>query len=191
MDKDIPKTLNSMENMRQWSNFFPILCALSLDGPDGSCQGFLKHSTNWPTLFIHNSLFWRRLLVLFLLISRVWLCEEVNETFTGVCKHFRRDKCKFGAFLSRPVWTKRLLLCNQACFVSFSLNLKCPLKRIVLLHEIWSRRSVASRRDRNLGLLRRSSWVLFHRCGSLSPGDCTFSKELPIRGKWKKYTILN
>ena len=62
-----------------------------------------------------------------------------------------------GRSYHRPVSTKRLLLCNQACFVSFSLNLECPLKRIVLLHEIWSRRSVASRRGRNLELLRRSS----------------------------------
>lgn len=52
--------------------FFRILFTLLLPGPNGSCQGFLKHSTNWPTLFIHNSLFWRRLLILFLLIFLVF-----------------------------------------------------------------------------------------------------------------------
>jgi len=103
MDKGIPKTLKSMENVRERSNFFRILFALSLHEPDGSCQGFLKHSKNWPTLFIHNSLFWRRLVALFLLISHIWLCEEVNATFTGFCKQFRRDKCKFGEFLSHTV----------------------------------------------------------------------------------------
>lgn len=47
--------------------------------------------------------------------------------------------------------------CVTKRVVSFILNLECPLKRIVLLHEIWSRISLAFRRSHNLGLLRRIS----------------------------------
>lgn len=116
MDKGIPKTLNSMENMWRWSNLFRILFTLLLHGPNGSCQGFLKHSTNWPTLFIHNSLFWRRLLILFLLIFLVFgFVKKLIQRLPVSISILGEISASSGRSYRRTFWTKRLLLCNQAC----------------------------------------------------------------------------
>lgn len=112
----MPETLNSIENMWLWSNLFRILFTLLFHGPNGSCQGFLKHTTNWPTLFIHHSLFWRWLFILFLLIFLV--CGFLNKLMQYLLVSLRilgLISTSSGRSYRGPFWTKRLLLCNQAC----------------------------------------------------------------------------